>query len=75
MLLDCRVWRADREELRATPGDKSRWGDMTYLLGCWSGRKTPGGKFIDEEAATSKLDMKAVKATIDFAIGSALNSE
>lgn len=42
-------------------------GKMLCLLEGWSRQKTPVGRFIDEEAATWKPDMKAVEATIDFA--------
>lgn len=32
--------------------DRSRWGDMPYLLGGWSGLKDPGGNLIGMEAVT-----------------------
>lgn len=33
VLLDCRRWNKERQELRTTVKDKSRWGDMSFLLG------------------------------------------
>ena len=47
--------------------DKSRWGNMPYLLVGWSGRKDPRGIYIDGEASKWKPDMRAVKATVEFA--------
>lgn len=41
VLLNCWIWRADRQELRAARGGKSRWDDMIYLLGGRSGQRTP----------------------------------
>lgn len=67
VVLDCRLWTTERQELRAALEDKSRWGDMPYLLRGWSGRKDPRGRYIDGEASTWKPNMRAVKATIDFA--------
>lgn len=68
VLLDCRVWKAERQELRTSVKDKSRWGDMSHLLGGWSGRKDPKGKFVDGEPTAWRPDLAAVKATIEFAI-------
>lgn len=44
---DCRQWKAERGELRDTVTDKSRWGDLPYLLGGWSGKKDHTGNLID----------------------------
>lgn len=68
VLLDCRRWRTERKELWEAVKDRSRRGDMPYLLGGWSGRKNPMGKYIDGEASTWKPDMGAVRATVDFAV-------
>lgn len=49
---------------------KSRWRDMR-LLGGWSGRNDPRIPDADKsmgEASTWRLDMRAVKATVEFAI-------
>lgn len=68
VVLDCRLWNVERQVLRAAVGDKSRWGNLPYLLGGWSGQKDPTGKYIyGVEAALWKPDWEAVKATIDFA--------
>lgn len=32
VLLDCRLWNAERQELRTAREDKSQCGDMRYLL-------------------------------------------
>lgn len=49
VVLDCRKWSIERRELRAAVKDKSRWGDLSYLLGGWSGRKDLAGKYIEEK--------------------------
>lgn len=67
VLLDCRRWNAERRELRMSMRDISRWGDVSFLLGGWSGRKDPAEKYVDGEAASWKPNLGAVKATIDFA--------
>lgn len=67
MLLDCRKWRVERQELRQALKDKSRWGDVPYLLGGWSGRKDLTGKYVDGEVSAWKPDLGAVRAAIDFA--------
>ena len=68
-LLDCRRRRTERKELWEAVKDRSRWGDMPYLRGGWSGRKTPMGKYNinDGETSTWKQDMIALRATINFA--------
>lgn len=66
VVLDCRVWTTERQELRATLKDKDRWDDMPYLLGGWTGKKDPRGRYIDGEASSWKPDVGAVKATLDF---------
>ena len=68
VLLDCGRWNEERQELKAAVRDRSRWGDMSFLLGGWSGRKDLTGRYIDGEAASWKPDMGTVKATIDFTI-------
>lgn len=67
VLLDCRQWGVERQELKAAVEDKSRWGDVPYLLGGWSGRKDTRGRYIDGEASKWKPNMRTVRATIDFA--------
>lgn len=68
VLLDCKRWKKERQELRGTVKDRSRWGDVLYLLGGWSGRKDPRGRWIDGEAATWKPGLAVVRATVDFAM-------
>lgn len=46
VLLDCKLWNAERSELTRALEKKSRGGDMPYLLGGRSGRKDPAGKWI-----------------------------
>ena len=51
--------------LREAVGD--RWGDDSYLLGGWSGRKdVRTGKFGDGPRESWKPDLKVVKASIRF---------
>lgn len=68
VLLDCRRWTEERKELRAAIKDRSRWGNVPYLLGGWSGRRDPTGKLINEEASAWKPQLAVVKATIEFAM-------
>lgn len=68
VLLDCRKWTEEKKVLKAAVRDRNRWGDMPYLLGGWSGRKDPTGKWIDGEASTWKPEWEIVRATIEFAM-------
>lgn len=68
VVLDCRQWNAERQELRTALKDRSRWDDMSYLLGGWSGQKDSKQKIIDGDAATWRPELAVVRATIDFAI-------
>lgn len=43
VLLDCRRWNAERQGPRTALRDRSRWGDMPYLLGSCSSQKRPTG--------------------------------
>lgn len=48
--LNCRPRKAQRQDLRAALRDRSRQGDMSYLLEGYSGRTYTMGKYIDVEA-------------------------
>jgi len=51
--------------LREAAGD--RWGDASYLLGGWSGRKDARtGKLVDGPRESWKPDLKVVRASIRF---------
>ena len=54
VLLDCGRGNKERRELRAAEMNKSRWGDMSYLLGGWSWQKYLARICIDEEAVLGK---------------------
>lgn len=51
VVLDCRKLIVERKALKAAERGRVRWGDLPCLLGGWSGRKTPAGKWIDGEAS------------------------
>lgn len=46
VVLDCGLWNTESQELRTAVVSKSRWGDLHYLLGRWSGRKDPAGREV-----------------------------
>ena len=65
VLLRCELYAEARKALREAVGD--RWGDASYLLGGWSGRKdVRTGKFVDGPRESWKPDLKVVKAFIRF---------
>lgn len=65
VLLRCDKYAEARKALREAAGD--RWGDASYLLGGWSGRKdVRTGKFVDGPRESWKPDLKVVKASIRF---------
>ena len=65
VLLRCHRYAEARKALREAAGD--RWGDASYLLGGWSGRKdVRTGKFVDGPRESWKPDLKVVKASIRF---------
>jgi hypothetical protein len=62
VLLRCDLYAEARKALREAAGD--RWGDTSYLLGEWSGRKDARtGKLVDGPRESWKPDPKAVKAS------------
>ena len=66
VMLGCKLWRMEIEELKDAVRDKGRWGDVPFLLGEWSGRKDLAGKFLDGEVSAWKSDLGAARAAIDF---------
>jgi ribonuclease HI len=65
VLLRCDMYAEARKALREAAGD--RWGDASYLLGGWSGRKDVlTGKFVDGPRESWKPDLKVVRASIRF---------
>ena len=65
VLLRCSLYAEARKALREAAGD--RWGDASYLLGGWSGRKDARtGKLVDGPRESWKPDLKVVKASIRF---------
>jgi len=63
--LRCDKYAEARKALRDAAGD--RWGDASYLLGGWSGRKdVKTGKFVDGPRERWKPDLKVVRASIRF---------
>jgi len=48
-------------------GIKVRWGDLSYLLGGWSGRTNPSnGTLLDGLKEKWAANMRVVKASIEF---------
>ena len=65
VLLRCDRYAEARKALREAAGD--RWGDASYLLGGWSGRKDARtGKLVDGPRESWKPDLKVVRASIRF---------
>ena len=63
VLLRCELYAEARKTLREAAGD--RWGDASYLLGGWSGRKdVRTGKFVDGPRGSWKSDLKVIRASI-----------
>ncbi|EKG08948.1 hypothetical protein MPH_14100 [Macrophomina phaseolina MS6] len=65
-LLECTRWSEQRAELQRAVG--KRFGDISYMLGGWSGTKRPDGTYLDGPAERWKADIATVKATAAFAI-------
>jgi hypothetical protein len=55
-----------RSEFRRIAGQ--RWGDLSFALGEWSGRRLPDGNWLDGKLSSWKPDLEMVRATLDFAI-------
>jgi ribonuclease HI len=65
VLLHCERWAEARKALREAAGD--RWGDASYLLGGWSGRKDiKTGKLVDGPRERWKPNLEVVRASIRF---------
>jgi hypothetical protein len=65
VLLHCERWAEARKRLREAAGD--RWGDASYLLGGWSGRKDINtGKLVDGPRERWKPNHEVVRASIRF---------
>lgn len=64
-LFCCRKWAEQRRRLRLQHGE--RFGDLSYALGGYLSRKE-GGESIDGPIERWKSDIRAVRATIQFAI-------
>ena len=65
LMLTCPEWSSQRQVLRETAGD--RWGDLSYLLGGWSGRRSPySGALLDGPKEKWAANMRVVKASIEF---------
>ena len=63
-LLDCPRWSSPREKLKKEAG--RRWGDLPYMVGGWSDRRTPNGELIDGPMEKWKPDHRIVAATLEF---------
>jgi hypothetical protein len=64
VILVCRQWVKEREELRVVA--EGRAGDVSFLLGGWGIKKDSKGQFIDGPREKWMPDLKVVKATIRF---------
>jgi hypothetical protein len=65
VLLRCNLYAEARKALREAAGD--RWGDASYLLGRWSGRKDfITGKFVGGPRESCDPDLKVVRASMRF---------
>jgi len=66
-LFYCPKWRSERTQLRETMGDG--WGDLTYALGGWSGRRDGrNGCFVVGPRERWKPYLKIIKAIIQYVI-------
>jgi hypothetical protein len=64
-LFRCSKWREERKNLRDTIGD--RWGDLSYALGGWSGRKDRRTQqYVDGTREKWKPNIKVLKAVIEY---------
>jgi hypothetical protein len=64
-LFHCPKWRSERSKLRETMA--SRWGDLAYALGGWSGRiDRRTGKCVDGAPERWKPDMRVIKAMVQY---------
>lgn len=65
VLLRCNLYAEARKASWEAAGD--RWGDASYLLGGWSGRKNARmGKLVEGPRKSWKPDLKVVRASIRF---------
>ena len=65
VLLHCPRWAAARVELQVAAGD--RWGEVSYLLGGWGGKKHwETGEPVDGPREKWKPDVRLVQHTIRF---------
>lgn len=46
----------------------SRFRDLAFMLGGWSGTKRPDGRYMDGLPEKWRADMRAVKAIVAFAL-------
>ncbi|EKG09173.1 hypothetical protein MPH_13829 [Macrophomina phaseolina MS6] len=65
-LLECPRWMDLRARLQIDLG--SRFGDLAFILGGWSGKRKPDGRYADGPPEKWRADMRAVKATAVFAL-------
>lgn len=65
-LFHCPRWQSMRDDFRKKAGQ--RWGDLSFALGGWSGRRLPDGKWLDGKLSSWKPNLEIVRATIDFAM-------
>ncbi|KAB2568601.1 putative RNA-directed DNA polymerase from transposon BS [Lasiodiplodia theobromae] len=65
-LLECPRWMDLRAKLQVELG--SRFGDLAFMLGGWSGTKKPDGRYADGPPEKWRADVRAVKATAAFAL-------
>ena len=64
-LFQCQEWRDKRGNLWETMAD--RWGDLSYAIGGWSGRKDRGtGTFVDGPREKWKPNTAVLKAVIQY---------
>ena len=65
-LFHCPRWQSIRDDFRRKAG--KRWGDLSFALGGWSGRRLPDGKRLDGKLSSWKPNLEMVRATNDFAM-------
>src|SRR3954464_7876139 len=55
-LIECPRWVHERQQLKQVAG--TRWTDLSYLLGGWSGKELPNGQYLDGPRKNWKPNLK-----------------